>query len=709
MVWQGAVLRLGSATAWFRARLRPRAIARTAILAATVGFLLIAIEAAVRARVVPPDARLPTALYSRPDPWGNEPDRGGAVPIGPVRGDLGEHRVPADLEDLPDHLMQAVLAVEDQRFYEHHGLDLRRIAGALVANVKAGGIVQGGSTVTQQLAKNLFLSARRSPLRKLREAAMALVLELRHDKATILAAYLNEIYLGHDGRRAIHGVGAAARYYFGKDARRLTLPESALLAGMIRAPNWYTPVRHPREARERRDLVLRLMVQQSRVSQRAADRAIRERVPTRPGPAPTLDARYFRDFVSAGLGGLPGRGVRVYTTLDATLQRAAERAVMDGLRNLGADGAQAALVALDPRTGDVLALVGGADYGATQFNRATDARRQPGSAFKPLVALAALGRADGEPAFTLASALDDEPLSVATPAGRWEPANYDRRFRGSVTFREALEQSLNVPFARIGLAIGPERIRATARRLGVASPLRPVPSLALGSSEVTLLELARAYGVLATGGDLAATRVLLGRRTAGQPLREAGAPRIARVADPAEVYLVTSALEGAVQRGTGAALDAGGWGGGIAGKSGTSNDWRDAWFVAYTTELVVGAWVGHDDGRSLRRTGAQAALPIVARLLREALRLAPAEPFPMPDGVEIAPVGPAEHGWLGWYCDGPEEVFLEGTAPEGQCEGSGFRRWRTGRGEDWVAVLEEQARELADRLRERFSEERRRW
>ena len=651
-----------------RARVSFRAARRISLVLALVGLAASATEAVVRAKLQAPEDRIPTALYTRPVPWSGTRESRYPVAIGSLGSVPMERRRPVALEEVPDHLVQAVLAVEDQRFHDHHGLDVWRIGGALIANIKAGGIRQGGSTLTQQLAKNLFLTADRTPLRKLREAVIALVLEARYEKADILEAYLNEIYLGQDGPRAIHGVGPAAWYYLGKDIQRVNLAESALLAGMIRAPNRYAPTRHPATARQRRDLVLRLMAEQQRITSAVATRTRRAAVPRRAHPEAVLDGRHFRDAsVVAVPRRLPGRGVAVYTTLDAALQRAAERAVRNGLSRLRARGAEAALLAIDPRNGEILAMVGGRAYGASQFNRAIAARRQPGSAFKPVVALAALERARGsEPAFTLASLVEDEPLRVRTPSGPWQPVNYDGRFRGTVTVREAMEQSLNVPFARIGLAIGADRIAATAKRLGIASSLRAVPSLALGSSEVTLLELVRAYGVLAAGGDLAETRTVLGHARYGRPLGAPPSGRISRVADPAAAYLVTSALEGAVSRGTGRALNGSGRFDGIAGKTGTSNDWRDAWFLAYTPTLVVGAWVGYDDGRSLGLSGAGAALPIVARFLEGARAEQGGEPFEVPDGITESYVTLAHAGWL--PACGSREVFLEGTEPsDGGC------------------------------------------
>jgi penicillin-binding protein 1B len=646
----------------------------------TAGLLAIVTEAVLRAHIATPEKRVPTALYTRTVPWGGEGDGIAPIALGSMDGSPLEARVPVELGAVPDELIQAVLAVEDQRFFQHHGLDVRRIGGALIANLRAGGIVQGGSTLTQQLAKNLFLSSGRTPLRKLREVAIALVLELRYGKATILEAYLNEIYLGQDGDRAIHGVGAAARYYFGKSAGELTLAESAMLAGMISAPNRNAPTRHPEAARDRRDLVLQLMVQQQRISRSVAERATRARIAARAHPASSLDGRYFRDFVTRAVGGgLPARGAALYTSLDATLQRSAERAVRNHLDRLRTPGMEAALLAIDPRNGEVLAMVGGRDYGASQFNRATDAHRQPGSAFKPVVALAALGPSDGRtPTFTLASVIEDEPLRVKTPRGPWEPVNYDRAFRGPVTFRQAMEQSLNVPFARIGLAVGPERIVETARRLGITSDLQPVPSLALGSSEVTLMELVRAYGVIAAGGKLAATRTVLGHGRPGQDPDpdEDGSAQVSQVIDPAVAYLVTSALEGVVSRGTGRSLNQDGRWEGIAGKTGTSNDWRDAWFVVYSPTLVVGVWVGFDDGRSLRMTGATAALPIAAGFLQQGAPEAGREPFDIPEGITEAYARAGDGAWQS-EC-GSREVFLTGTEPAGGgCAPFEITGWQT--------------------------------
>lgn len=640
--------------------------------------------------------------------------------IGSVLGESQKDRTPVQISDVPDHLVEAVLSVEDQRFYKHHGLDLRRIAAAALANLRAGHIVQGASTLTQQLARNLYLSPRRSIIRKLREAAIAIVLEARHSKEEILEAYLNEVYLGQDGGVAIHGVGRAAQHYFDKDVSQLDLSESATLAGLIRGPSLYSPFRRPEAAVARRDLVLALMLERGVISDEDFLEASSAALNLTQRRGHTDVARYFIDHVGQrlrelGVEASEGGGLAVFTTLDMGLQRAAAEAVREGLAALEASypalasedvPLQAALVALDPGTGEILALVGGRDYGESQFNRAVKARRQPGSAFKPIVALAALSprgwsQSDESRPFTLASVLDDERLVVETPQGPWIPVNYDQRFRGPISLREALERSLNVPFARLGMEVGPERIVETARRLGVESPLRAVPSIALGSNEVTPLELTRAYAILAAGGFRAELRATLGVLDRDGNVIERAEPLGEQVYDPAEAYLVTSALRGAVDWGTGRGLRKYGFDGAVAAKSGTTNDFRDGWFVGYTPSLAVGVWVGFDDGRTLGLPGSRMALPIFARFLVAAVGPDGDEGpyggrgFSAPPGLEVVEVDPRTGLRAGPGCRGQPELFLTGTAPEESC--SNFWRivWPR-RGDDGRRT--ESASRLGDRL-----------
>jgi penicillin-binding protein 1B len=603
--------------------------------------------------------------------------------LGVLHGSDPADRRPLPLDRLPTHLVDAVLAVEDQRFFEHWGLDPPRIAAALAANLRALRTVQGASTITQQLARTLWLDRERTLARKLRESLLALRLERTHSKRAILEAYLNEIYLGQRGSVEVRGVASAARHYFGRDAEDLDLAESALLAGLIRGPSLYSPFRYPERARERRDLVLSLMRERGRIDDVAYKEAVTAPLRLRPRRQALRSARWFTDGIRETLVRELGRerveegGLAIHTTLDVRLQRLAARAVASGLTRLekrrpalrdAADPLQGALVALAPSSGEVLALVGGRDYARSQFDRATRARRQPGSVFKPIVALAALSRGEeGVPALTLASRLEDAPLLVETREGDWTPANHDGEFRGDVTLRTAIEQSLNVPMARAGLEVGLRRVVRTARRLGLRGRLAPVPSLALGAFEVTLLEMTRAYAVLAAEGvlpEVHTTTAVLGPE--GTRLLQS-APDRQRRFNAAETYLVTSALEGAIERGTGRGLRAYGVRGSVAGKTGSTNDYRDAWFIGYTPEIVVGVWVGFDDARSLALPGASAALPIFAEFLHSAFpRGAPAD-FRVPPGIDSEFVN-AETGLLaGAGCDGEPELFLAGTAPQERC------------------------------------------
>jgi penicillin-binding protein 1B len=437
------------------------------------------------------------------------------APVGAFYGPDGRDRDPAPLPEMPSHLVDAVLVAEDRRFFEHSGLDLRRIAGAFFANLRAQRVVQGGSTLTQQLVKNVYLTRERSLVRKLHEAVIALLLERMHSKHEILEAYLNEVYLGQNGAVGIHGVSRGARFYFGKSVQDLDLGESALIAGILPGPNLYAPHRRPEAARERRDVVLGLLLDQGKITPEQHREAVDQPLSLTAPPQPLRSHGYFMDWLRADLNEryderqLEAGSLEVYTPLDTRLQRIAERAVRQGLEQLERDEPslvreesplEAALVALTP-SGELLAVVGGRDFGRSQFNRATEARRQPGSVFKPVVALAALSR-DGleDPRFTLASVFVDEPIVVPTLEGDWEPTNYDGEFRGEVTLREAVEDSLNIPMTRVGQDLGLQRIIDTARLLGIESRLRPVPSLALGAFEVTLLEMTSAYAVIAAGG-----------------------------------------------------------------------------------------------------------------------------------------------------------------------------------------------------------------
>lgn len=617
--------------------------------------------------------------------------------IATLVGTRAVQREPVPLERMPPELIQAVLAVEDRRFFRHPGLDPVRVAGAAMANLRAGRRAQGGSTLTQQLVRTYYLTPEKSLDRKLREAAMALLLEWEHDKEAILQAYLNAVYLGQAGAAGVVGVGPAARRYFGRDVSELGLAGSALLAGMIRAPNRYAPHRHPGAARSRRDLVLRLMEEQGRITPGERRRAAREPVPAAAADVPEAlnRAPWFVDYVQRELEArfsrreLRRKGLRIHTTLDPSAQAAAERAVRQGLAAVearhpelaaapdpgggsgteaggeSADGTprlQAALVAMDPRTGDVLAMVGGRSFRRTQFNRAVQARRQPGSLFKPFVYLAALAdTADG--AWTLASRISDSTFAVRAGGERWSPSNYDGESHGRPTLREALEESYNVATARLAREIGLPRVAETARRLGLSSPLRPVPSLALGAFEVSPLEMTSAYAALAGSGirpePLSVTAVT---RPDGARL-EARELSMRRVAPAGPVHLVNRALQGVLDEGTGARARQLGYPGPAAGKTGTTSGYRDAWFVGYTPDLVALVWVGYDDNRTVGLSGAEAALPLWVRFVGAYGARGDAG-FRTPPGVTTAGVRRTRGGSDG---ECREEYFLEGTVPDETC------------------------------------------
>ncbi len=611
-------------------------------------------------------------------------------PISSFYGNEREQRDLVALADVPPHLVSAIYAVEDRRFEEHHGIDPVRIAGALLANLRAGGIRQGGSTLTQQLVKNFFLTPERTIRRKLTEATMALMVEARYEKDQILEAYLNEIYMGRRGSTAIHGVGEAARFFFGKRVADLEIDESALLAAVIASPNALSPHRHPERAKERRDLVIGLMEAQDRISAREAERARQRAISTAAIALESGQDRYFLDALAKQLPEvydeelLSVEGLRIYSTLDPGIQRAAVDALTEGLASLekrlgrksDASGEpqplQGCLLAMRPQTGEILAMVGGRDYAASQWNRCTMAHRQAGSAFKPVVYAAALSPESG-PLITLASRIDDAPISVETPDGLWEPRNYDDEFRGPVSVREALERSLNVPAARIGQALGIGEVVEMARRLGVESELPDVPSLALGTAEVSPLELAVVYATFANGGLRPTPRSFIGLlddRGVGQEQWPLAGAR--RVLDPGTAYLTTSLLEGVVDRGTGAGIRARGLRGPIAGKTGTTDDEYDLWFVGFTPELVAVVWVGYDEPREIGVPSSRGALPIWADFLAEVSGARVRGVFARPGGVERIEIEPSTGKRALSACrERRTEYFLAGTAPDETCPRGG--------------------------------------
>lgn len=594
------------------------------------------------------------------------------------------------LSRIPSALIETVLAVEDRRFFSHHGIDPIAIARALWANVTRGGVVQGGSTLTQQLAKNLFYSPQRTMGRKLREVVAALVMENKYRKEEILESYLNEIYLGQAGSVSIYGVGEAAHRYFGKTLNELSIDEMALIVGMIKGPNTYSPVKNVEHATQRRNVVLRRLRDQGILTEDAWTRAVNRPVQVAPAQDVLTDAPYFVDYllrkIEEGTGMGISEGTRIYSTLDPWIQQLAVQALQEGLIKLettypalmGAEPSlQGAAVVLDAKTGHVLAMVGGRHYRMSQFNRAVQAHRSAGSLFKPFVYLAAFeaAREQGSTGLTPATLLADEPVTLESGTGSWSPQNYDRQYRGQVTVRTALEQSLNVPAVRVAHRTGITSLLSVLRRFGVATPLVDNLSVALGSSSVSLLEITSAYGGLANGGvvvrPIALTNMV---RDTGETV---WTPMLDRrqAASSQGAYLVTSLLKGVVDRGTGAKARVLGVQGPVAGKTGTTDGYRDAWFVGYTPDLVIGVWVGFDDERPIKLTGSQAALPIWSELARRLISEGQPD-FETPSGIVQREIDPKTGQLATSQC--PEktpEVFIAGTEPTIYCEIHGGGLW----------------------------------
>ncbi len=591
-----------------------------------------------------------------------------------------EKRITVEYDAIPEVLRNAIVTTEDRRFWSHNGIDYRGMARAAEENIRAGEVVQGGSTITQQVVKNVFLSSERTYLRKVKEAWISYVLEWKLDKKQILAMYSNEVYMGQKGRYAIHGFAEASRQYFGKDLSELNLEESALLAGIVCAPSTNSPYRYPERARMRRNLVIDLLVDAKQVQPGNAEAAKAAPLVVLPPENDTswLEAPYFTDYVQGYIEQAfddarpPADRYSVSTTIDINLQRAATEAVTrqlekldrifaEGKLHIPAGTLQAALVAVDTRTGAVVAMVGGRNYQASQFNRATDAERQPGSAFKPFVYATALESRR----FTLASQVMDAPRTFTYAGGRvYEPDNYGESYSNTeITLRVAFRNSKNVPTVELAMDTGLDEIAKTAERAGLPRP-DPYPSMALGVMEATPLEVARAYTAFANGGVLVDPTPVAG--TEGEIYLPQSRPRT--VLTPQTAYLMTNVMQDVIARGTGRSVRALGVTGAVAGKTGTS---RDGWFVGYTPNLVCVVWVGFDDNSQLGLTGAQSALPIWADFMKQAVAFRPelgGETFAEPAGITHVKICSVSGARAGDYCSVThDEVFVAGTESLNTC------------------------------------------
>ncbi|MBI4179503.1 PBP1A family penicillin-binding protein [bacterium] len=605
-----------------------------------------------------------------------------------------EKREIVQLKDLPDPLIKAFLASEDRRFYEHRGVDFIGILRAMVKNVRSGRVVEGGSTITQQLAKVLFLTREREISRKIREALLAVRIERRFSKPEILERYLNTIYLGEGA----YGVEAAARIYFQKHATDLLLGEAAMIAALPKAPVNFNPYRHPQAARLRQEYVLKAMAREAFISDTEVDPAIEDfwqrfssyqlTIQERRGQMRAVRAPFFAEVIRQylakryGFDAVYKGGLEVRTTLDLRMQEQAEQILQNHLahwdevkaKERAARGReprpplQGALVAIDVKTGDVKALVGGNEWSVlNQYNRATQSLRQPGSAFKPFVYIAAL-----ENGLTQSDKVLDAPAIYqhTRPGEYWTPANYDNEYYGEVTLRMALMKSMNVATVKLMEKIGARRVIDVARRFGFTSKLEPFWALALGSYEVNLLELTAAYAAMANGGirhetltENAMVRQVIDREGA---LLEEGVPIESEAASPTIAYLITNMLTAAVQEGTGYHVGKH-FGRPAAGKTGTTNDFKDAWFIGYTPEIACGVWVGYDDHAlsiGARMSGGVVVAPIWTEFMQAALVTAAPRDFPVPPDVQFFSVCTQTGELATEFCPKPRSAaFQVGTEP----------------------------------------------
>ena len=583
--------------------------------------------------------------------------------IGSIFPIHGEDRIVVAPDQVPPLLPAALKAVEDRKFDSHHGVNPLAILRALFVNVRAGQIEQGGSTLTQQLVKSYFLDSRRTLRRKAEEAVMAVILESRFEKADIMNAYINEIYLGQDGRRAVHGFGLASQFYFGKPLTELALPEIALMVAIVRGPSYYDPRRQPDRALERRNLVLRVLAEQGVVSAADADQAAKKPLGVaEPGRKGGSFYPAFLDLVRRQLredyeeSALTEAGLTVFSTLDPLLQEKAETALAGELDRLDASGRKEAkglegvVVVTTPQTGEIVGLVGGRRAAFDGFNRALDAKRPIGSLAKPLVYLAALetGR------YTPASILADEPVDLKLPNGdRWKPANFDKQVRGPVPMVRALTQSLNLATVNLGLEVGLDHVARTFEQLGLDEAPPEFASMLLGATNLSPLEVAQMYNTLANGGfrsPLRAVRAVIAED--GKPLK-APELEVAEVSSPEAIYTLDRMLIEVMERGTGRAakrqLPADLV---VAGKTGTSNDYRDSWFSGFSGSHLVVAWVGHDDNSPTGLTGTTGGLAVWSRLMGS-IATSSFEPL-LPESLE--------HRWIDYFSGLETSPYCNGSA-----------------------------------------------
>jgi penicillin-binding protein 1B len=607
-----------------------------------------------------------------------------------------EKRRPVALAAIPPRVVEAVLAIEDRRYYYHPGVDPIRLAGALIDKVVgSSNRISATSTITQQLVRNVILpqfdgwslkqARERNYSRKALEQFLAMVLETRASKDEILEMYLNDMPLGQRGSFAIVGFPEAARLFFGKDISNVTVAEAATMAGVLQAPATLSPFTNPTRCRERRNLVLKAMVDAGYIEQVVADLAAKEPLVV-VQRALEAEAPYFVDYVARmldeeypGLTTTTSQAVDVYTTLDLHLQRVAQDAVRNGLtkvdqllsRRRRKGLAEAALISLDPRNGEILAMVGGRSYNQSQYNRAVVSRRQPGSVFKPFVYLTAFEEAavNGYGDLTPASLVEDTPTTWEFEDQVWSPENYEDEYDGLITFRRALAHSRNVATVKVAERAGYDHIVDLWKKLEIGNPPKPYPSIALGVFEASPFEIATAYTIFPNFGTVRPLRHILEISSGGKDVTAKPKSAIKDVARRDTTFLVTNMMRSVINEGTGAGVRGAGFTLDAAGKTGTTNDLRDAWFVGFTPTLLTVVWVGFDGNQPVGLSGAQAALPIWAEFMNRALAGTPSVPFDAPDGITFVDIDPDTGKVAVPGCPRViHESFVSGSEPLQACE-----------------------------------------
>ncbi|MCR9941272.1 penicillin-binding protein 1B [Vibrio owensii] len=576
--------------------------------------------------------------------------------LGMLEKDQNEQRLFLRRDQFPEVLVDALLATEDRDFYQHDGVSPLAIGRALVANIKAGRTVQGGSTLTQQLAKNLFLTRDKTLWRKVREAYIALILDYRYSKDRILEAYLNEVYLGQSGGDAIHGFALASRYYFGQPIQELRIDQLAMLVGMVKGPSYYNPIRYPERTKTRRDLVLRLLMQQDMLTAQQYEQAVNRPLDTQSKPRiASRQPAYFQQLnielkEKVGDNFKAETGLRLFTSLDPVSQSKLEQAIAKKVPELAKRAGkelEAAAVAVDRHSGEIRAMVGGKRVGYEGFNRALNASRPIGSLVKPAIYLTALEQPEK---YNLATTLHDTPLSLKGSKGSvWSPRNFDRKFRGDVPLYLALAKSLNVPTVRLGMELGIPEVSATLERLGVdKNEIRPVPSMFLGSFSLTPFEVAQMYQTVTNSGKRAKLSALRSVIDMDGNVLYQSLPRSSQAVDQQAAWLTTYAMKQGVAQGTGRFLQSQFAWAALAGKTGTSNDSRDSWFVGVDGREVTTVWLGRDDNKSTKLTGSSGALRVYAEYLKQ--RIPERLELPWPKQVTTLGFQKAANGALEMNC-----------------------------------------------------------